>query len=359
MAETYTPRGVLPPTEDDVGVTDDLRSRGWPGPAPSVSVVVATHQRAGYLRELLEALEGQSVGLQGFEVIVCDDGSTDSTWTVLAEAAAVSPLRLCAIRLARSGGPGGARNVASRRARAEILAFTDDDCLPTPGWLAALLRDLRPGVDLVQGAVRAEPAELEAAGPWDKTLWVSGPTPWFETANIAYRRELFERLGGFVEGDGVSRRPGGMAFGEDCLLGARALAAGATRAFAANALVHHRCVPGTFADYLESRRRLVGFPALAHLSEPIREHLRAGVFLTQRTAAFDLTVAGLMAGIVRRQPAWLLASLWYLRLVWPDAGRRRPRSRARVGRVVQLAYGDAVGLAWLLRGSARHRTVVL
>src|SRR5262245_44256413 len=219
MAETYTPARGAPSAGNDPTVSDELRSASWAGTDPSVSVVIATHGRSTYLRELLEVLPDQSVGMHAFEVIVCDDGSTDDTWTVLEKATADGPLRLCAVRLPQSGGPGGARNVACARARSDVLAFTDDDCLPTAGWLAALLGALGPGVDVVQGAVRAEPAELAASGPWDKTLWVSGPTPWFETANIAYRRELFERLGGFIEGDGVSRRPGGMAFGEDCLLG--------------------------------------------------------------------------------------------------------------------------------------------
>ncbi|MFL6206832.1 MAG: glycosyltransferase [Acidimicrobiales bacterium] len=340
-------------------VSDERRSASWAGAEPKVSVVVATHQRAAYLRELLEVLGDQTVGTSAFEVIVCDDGSTDDTWGVLEQAVADGALRLCALRLPRSGGPSGARNAASAQARADIIAFTDDDCLPTPGWLDALARALVPGVDVVQGAVTPAPTEREASGPWDKTLWVSGPTPWFETANIAYRRALFERLGGFIEADGVSRRPGGMAFGEDCLLGARAMAAGAGRSYEAAALVHHRCIPGDFSDYLETRRRLVGFPALARRSEPIREYLLAGVFLTPRSAAFDLSLVGLALAILRRQPLWLLVSLWYVRAVWPDVRRRRGGPRTRAIRLVQLAYGDAVGFAWLLRGSLRHRRPVL
>ncbi len=358
MGETYTPPVDPQPVRTGSGAHEERFSPAWPGPAPRISVVIATHQRAGYLRELLDLLPDQSLGVEAFEVIVCDDGSADDTWAVLEKAATDGPLRLGAVRLPVSGGPSRARNVGSAHARAPFIAFTDDDCLPTAGWLAALLRGAEVA-DVVQGAVRAEPEEHAAAGPWDKTLWVSGLTPWFETANIAYRRALFEHLGGFVEADGVSRRPGGMAFGEDCLLGARAVAAGARHAFADDALVHHRCIPGTYADYLESRRRLVGFPALAQQSAPIREHLLGGAFLTRRSAAFDLAVAGTLLALLRRQPAWLFASIPYLRAVWPDAGTRRPRSRLRGVRMAQLAYGDAVGLAWLLRGTARHRSVVL
>lgn len=223
MGETYTPEVDAHRAGSE---QDERRSDSWPGSEPSVSVVIPTHQRAGYLEELLEVLTEQTIGVPRFEVIVCDDGSTDDTWAVLEKATDHSPLRLCALRQAVSSGPSRARNLACSRARAPLIAFTDDDCLPTPGWLAAVLEAFADA-DVVQGAVRGDPRAERVAGPWDKTLWVTGPTPWFETANISYRRELFERLGGFVEDDGVSRRPGGMAFGEDCLLGARALDAGA------------------------------------------------------------------------------------------------------------------------------------
>lgn len=355
MGETYTPEVDAHRAGSE---QDERRSDSWPGSEPSVSVVIPTHQRAGYLEELLEVLTEQTIGVPRFEVIVCDDGSTDDTWAVLEKATDHSPLRLCALRQAVSSGPSRARNLACSRARAPLIAFTDDDCLPTPGWLAAVLEAFADA-DVVQGAVRGDPRAERVAGPWDKTLWVTGPTPWFETANISYRRELFERLGGFVEDDGVSRRPGGMAFGEDCLLGARALDAGGRRVFAEAALVHHRYLPGTFADYLESRRRLVGFPALARQSAPIRAHLQAGVFLTRRSAAFDLAVAGAVVATLRRRPRWLLAGLWYLRTAWPDARRRRSDDGGPVRRLAQLAYGDAVGLTWLLRGTARHRRAVL
>lgn len=333
-------------------------STAWEGPDPRATVVVATHRRPAYLGELLQRLELQSIGIRDFEVIVCDDGSGDSTWETL-EAALRGPLRLCALRLDRSGGPAGARNAAARRARAPVLAFTDDDCLPTSAWLTELLAALQPGADIVQGAVAADAEELARAGPWDKTLWVSGPTPWFETANIAYTKDVFDRVGGFVEIDGVTRRPGGLAFGEDCLLGARALDEGALRTFSAEALVHHRCVPGTYADYLESRRRLVGFPGLAARSQPIRSYLLAGVFLTRRTAAFDLALVGVLAAALRRNLLWLAVLVWYGRLAWPDAAARRRPGQPSIVALAKLAYGDAVGLWWLLRGCARHRSLVL
>ena len=355
MSEVAEERSVQPP------VVDDRASPTWEGPLPDVTVAIATYERAGYVADLLQALEQQTVGLEHFEVVVSDDGSNDDTWATLADAAASSPLRLRVLRLSRTGGnPARARNQASSRGRAPIVAFTDDDCVPTAGWIGGLLAAFGTGVDVVQGMVVAKPDELAVAGPWHKTLWVTNSSPWFETANIAYRRSVFDRLDGFDEDDGVTRRPGGQAFGEDVLLGGRAMELGAQRVFAADAVVHHRCIPGSYAEYLESRRRAVGFPALAKRSSVVRRHLVAGVFLTRRNAAFDTAVACIVLAVARRRPRWLLPTLWYVGTIWREAdARSNALALSRARRLLQLSYGDAVGLAWLLRGSARHGRLVL
>ncbi|MEA2495152.1 MAG: hypothetical protein QOJ29_3063, partial [Thermoleophilaceae bacterium] len=96
---------------------------------PRASVVVATRDRADSLAALLSALAEQTLPREDFEVIVIDDGSTDHTARVLAEAEARGTLQL---RIARDEGrgPGAARNRGWREARGEIVAFTDDDCRP-------------------------------------------------------------------------------------------------------------------------------------------------------------------------------------------------------------------------------------
>jgi hypothetical protein len=68
---------------------------------------------------------------------------------------------------------------------------------------------------------------------------------------------------------------------------------------------------------------------------------------------------GVALAILRRQPLWLLLATWYVRSVWPDARWQVHGPRARARRFAQLAYGDAVGFTWLVRGSARHRRAVL
>jgi glycosyltransferase involved in cell wall biosynthesis len=102
----------------------------------AVSVVVPTYNRMDVLPEVLDAIEGQR-GAPDFEVVVVDDGSTDSTRAYLAERRFAVPARvLCQ----ENRGPAAARNAGVAAAAGERVAFLGDDTVPTPGWLAAHAR---------------------------------------------------------------------------------------------------------------------------------------------------------------------------------------------------------------------------
>src|SRR5205823_190465 len=98
-----------------------------------VSVVVPVRNRRALLRQLLDALAAQTY--RDYEVIVVDDGSTDGARDeVAADAAAGRNARL--VSNTGSGAVAG-RCAGVARSTAEYLAFTDSDCFPHPGWLAA------------------------------------------------------------------------------------------------------------------------------------------------------------------------------------------------------------------------------
>src|SRR5205085_6868290 len=89
-----------------------------------------------------------------------------------------------------------ARNAGWRAARAPIVAFTDDDCVPQPGWLAALASGMTDA-DVVQGRTVLD--EAQRRGPFSPHVEVGGPSWIFQTCNIAYRRSILEAIGGFDE----------------------------------------------------------------------------------------------------------------------------------------------------------------
>ena len=217
--------------------------------APRIAVVVATHDRAHRLGLLLDALRAQTLPPEQFEVVVVDDGSADATPAVLADAERAGDLDLRVLRREPAGGPARARNLGWRAARAPLVAFTDDDCRPTPTWLEEYLRaaEAAPGV-VLQGMVLKDPEQLDALNPFAHTYEVHGYDQGFATANMLYPRDLLEQLGGFDESFL-------QAAGEDTDLGWRALEAGAQIAFCEDALVHHGIVPVGAVARLRSASR--------------------------------------------------------------------------------------------------------
>ena len=99
--------------------------------------------------------------------------------------------------------PGTARNLAVERARGELIAFTDADALPEPGWLDELERNLRPGIDAVAGGIVNGTPE-SAIGTSGFLLefadWLPerpGSPRHGATCNLLVRRDVLERNGGF------------------------------------------------------------------------------------------------------------------------------------------------------------------
>jgi glycosyltransferase involved in cell wall biosynthesis len=258
---------------------------------------------------------------------------------------------MLALRLEHTGGPSIPRNTAVAASRASAIAFTDDDCLPSPGWAAAIAAGLVGGSSVVQGATCPRD---ERHGRWDRTVSVVAPTGLFETCNLGVRRDVFVEVGGFPVIDVVAGLPRG--FGEDVVLGSRAARAGGF-AWIPDAVVEHRWIPATFSDHLNGRRRLVGFPWLAREVPEVAARLRAAVFLSPRTLQYDAAIASLLAAAITRKPLLLAGALPWLR-------NRASTARAQPGRgiarqLAQEAVADTVGFAALVRGSLRHRRPVL
>jgi glycosyltransferase involved in cell wall biosynthesis len=202
---------------------------------PLISVVVPTRDRPERLARLLEGLRGQSLDRARFEVVVVDDGSGPSTAAVLARARTrASELTIRVERHPRARGPAAARNTGWRAAAAQLIAFTDDDCLPAPDWLRSALGACaaHPGA-IVQGRTLPDPDEWPGQRLMARVIVVDRPGAQYASCNIVYPRELLARLGGFDESYG----PGPTA--EDTDLAWRAIEAGHRTAFASDVLVFH------------------------------------------------------------------------------------------------------------------------
>jgi hypothetical protein len=164
--------------------------------APKVAVVVASHNRALRLRWLLNSLEEQTLPRADFELIVAhdsDDGG--ATERLLRD----HPVAARALRFDPEPGVPTApklRNAGWRAATAPLIAFTDDDCRAPADWLVNLVAaaDANPGA-IVQGTTMPDPdEEPNTHGTWPRTQRIVPPVPWAQACNIAYPRELLDRV---------------------------------------------------------------------------------------------------------------------------------------------------------------------
>ena len=120
----------------------------------AISVVICTHNRAGYLSRALDGLARQSLPADRFEVIVVDNASHDETPAVVRERryGELAPRYLHESRL----GLSHARTRGWREAAAPFVAFLDDDAVPEPDWLLNAVDELQkqdPGLGLLGGRV--------------------------------------------------------------------------------------------------------------------------------------------------------------------------------------------------------------
>lgn len=301
----------------------------------AVAVCVAAHGRPRRLRALLDALAAQDRSAD--EVVVC---SGDEACRAVVRA---HPIAATLVR-APTTAPAAQRNAAWRAASADLIAFTDDDCRPDPGWLAALDGGREAGPSpprVLQGRVVPDPDEAHRQRErLARSLRVDPPDPWGQTANMAYPRALLEALGGFDEAFPAPA-------GEDGDLLHRAIAAGAVHVAVPGAVVRHAVhvpsLPGAARDVMR-----FGHLALAVRRHPaLRRQLVLGVF-------WKPSHAWALAALVWR-PA-LLGWAWTTRRTYGPSWRGRARSFTDLPLRLVL---DAAELVACVRGSIIHRTPFL
>ena len=326
---------------------------------PAVSVVVSTFNRAHLLPRLVDALAAQDIA-SPFEVLIVDNGSSDDTASVLEELAAATPIDLRVFHIARNDGPAPARNLAWREARAPLIAFTDDDCVPSPGWLGALVVALQ-GADLAQGQTVPNPHQ-PYAGPFAWAPEATSEVGFYETCNIGYRRSVLDAHEGFdetVHRSWDGKGGGAGVWGDDTDLALRAKRAGATSVFVAEAVVWHDVKPGRLRDRLADLPRRRGLVLLLKRYPEQRDRYELPWF-SSRAHAY-LVGSALGALVIAARPrsllGWLVVAVgmskwarmrgvYYPRRQWP---RFLP----------QWFVVDVTEIALFAQASAKHRTLFL
>jgi glycosyltransferase involved in cell wall biosynthesis len=234
------------------------------GPAPvtggtvDVSVVICTFNRADLLAGALEALQAQQVRSGcAWEIAVVDNNSRDATRQVVERFQRTAPVAVAYIFEPRQG-KSHALNAGLAATRGHLLAFTDDDCRPTPSWIddlgAALERWKADGIGgriLPQWShappawITADPHLHDALALLDEPIprhvgvgpreIAGGVRIW--GSNMAFQRSVFDEVGGFNTGIG----PKGTKLyrGEEPEFVRRVVSAGRTVVFDPTPVVRH------------------------------------------------------------------------------------------------------------------------
>lgn len=217
----------------------------------NITVILCTYNRCESLATALESIAASQLpDAVSWEVVVVDNNSKDKTRNVVENLGQRYPGRF-RYSFEPQQGKSHALNTGIREASGEILVFMDDDVVVDAKWLQNLTavflnadwagaggrvlpeRTFTPPVWLsLKGKYALAPLAIFDLGPQPSEL-VEAP---FGT-NMAFRKEVFEKLGGFRTDLGP--RPGSEARGEDTEFGDRALGAGQRLWYEPSAIVYH------------------------------------------------------------------------------------------------------------------------
>jgi cellulose synthase/poly-beta-1,6-N-acetylglucosamine synthase-like glycosyltransferase len=234
-------------------------------------------------------------------------------------------------------------------AHGEIIAFTDDDCVPDSGWL---VRGLTPFCDPLIVAVTGQTVVPLPDRPTDHERNTAGlEQSEFLTANCFCRRTALEAVGGFDE-------QFTMAWREDSDLHFRLLDSGGRIVREPSAVVVHPVRPAPFGHSLREQRKAM-FDALLFRKHPghFRERIRprCPVFYYALLAAAVACLAGLLLG--QQFLAFTCGAVLVGGVLWLAASRLSGASRAPRHVVEMLITSAAIpflSIYWRLYGGVRY-----
>jgi glycosyltransferase involved in cell wall biosynthesis len=158
------------------------------------SIVIPTYNREKLLEKCITLLFEQTCPKTDYEIVVVDDGSLDGTEQLVKKLQGSSPVKLKYLKQ-KNRGPAAARNLGIKNSKGNIIAFTDDDCLPDKNWLNNIIKPFNDeDIAGVEGRVIMEGEKT----PFTRNIEnLEGGK--YITACMAYRKNILESVGFFNE----------------------------------------------------------------------------------------------------------------------------------------------------------------
>jgi len=291
---------------------------GWV--IPSVTVVVPTRDRAHLVEDTVRAL--LALDYPSFDIVVVDQSANDATKDGVR--AAANGDRRIRVESTDTVGAAAARTLGMRTSRADIVAYTDDDCIVAAGWLDAIVAEFNdPAVSAVCGRLlpydygkRALTGMEVGFKPTERrTEYARRVPPWYigHGGNMAFRRADLAAIGGF---DALLGAGACFGAGEDSDALYRLLAAGKHVVYSPRALAYHK----HWKDWPQQRKmeHAYGIGVGAQFAKYVRCGDPYGLVLLA-TWIWQLGVRRVGAGLLKwRNPR--VVYLGYCQLVYPWRG---------------------------------------
>ena len=207
------------------------------------SVIIPAFNAENTIDTTLQSLLAQE-NAGDFEIIVVDDGSTDRTAEIVGK---------YAVKLIRkeNGGPASARNLGVKKSSAEIVLFTDSDCIPANDWIQKMIEPFRDeNVSGVKGvyisrnkSLIARIIQLEFEERY-LMLKKQKDIDFVDSYSAAFKKTAFQSVGGFD-----TSFP--KADNEDVDLSYKLAGAGYKMVFQPEAVVEHLGHPSSLKRYIK------------------------------------------------------------------------------------------------------------
>jgi glycosyltransferase involved in cell wall biosynthesis len=328
-----------------------------PVEAKLVSIIIPTFNGGSRIGRCLNALLNQT-GPRDFEILVINDGSTDNTAEVVAGYPGIKLISQS------NAGPAAARNRGAQHACGTIILFTDDDCVPEPGWLEAMLEPFaNPEVAGVKGVYRTKQKEVLARFVqveyedryrlMSRHLWID----FVDAYSAGFRRNCFLEMGGYDTSFPV-------ACAEDVELSYRMSSCGWKMKFVPKAVVSHTH-PHTLWRYLKKKYKFAFWRVHALRKNPgkvVKDSHTPQIMKIQLLFPVALLLAfGFDLAVRPKVPASMLVSVAFLVTAFPFIVRAIRRDSLvgilspflLAGRACAQMLGVAAGFLYSLRHTNR------
>ena len=226
-----------------------------------VSIIIPAYNAERTIKQCLESIMSQDY-TGDYEVIVVDDGSTDSTPHIVSGFSTVKLFRQ------KNAGPASARNKGASEAKGEIILFTDSDCVPEPSWVSEMLKSFSKNHEVVgvkgsyktrQKEIIARLVQLEYENKYNYML-KANYIDFIDTYSAGFKKTVFNEMNGFNTEFPV-------ACAEDIELSYRLSSKGYKMVFNPNTVVYHTH-PSRLPDYLKKKYKFAYWRTLAVKKNP-------------------------------------------------------------------------------------------